>query len=90
MRKVYANNMTQFLQNFDFSGNGYYSNQYSYDWEGYYDDEYGYIERSDIFDNVGDKLYDVNFDIENEIDTWVQTAVDLTSVIDSNGIYQIL
>lgn len=89
VRKVYANNMTQFLQNFDFSGNGYYSNQYNYDWEGYYDDEYGYIERDDIFDNVGDKLYDVNFDIENEIDTWVQTAVDLTGVIDSNGIYQI-
>ncbi|MCQ2609485.1 MAG: MG2 domain-containing protein, partial [Lachnospiraceae bacterium] len=69
VKKVYANNTTQFLQHFDFTGNG---NYYSYD-----------------FDNVGDELYDVKFDIENEMDTWVQTAIDLNGVLDGNGIYMI-
>ena len=89
VRKVYANNMTQFLQNFDFSGNGYYSNDSYYDNDYYDEDDYGYSMYYDSFDNVGDKLYDVNFDIENEIDTWVQTAIDLSGVIDSNGLYQV-
>ncbi len=89
VRKVYANNMTQFLQNFDFSGNGYYSNDSYYDNDYYDEDDYGYSMYYDSFDNVGDKLYDVNFDIENEIDTWVQTAIDLSDVIDSNGLYQV-
>ena len=90
VRKVYANNMTQFLQNFNFTGNGYYSNDNYYDSE-YYDeeDEYGYDRYVSAFDNVGDKLYDVNFDIENEIDTWVQTSLDLSGVLDNNGIYQV-
>lgn len=89
VRKVYSNNMTQFLQNFDFSGNGYYSNDSYYDSDYDDEDEWGYSRYYDTFDNVGDKLYDVNFDIENEIDTWVQTAIDLSGVIDSNGIYQV-
>lgn len=78
VRKVYANNTTQFLQNFSFKGNGYFSG------DSYYYDEYNYG-----FDNVGDTLYDADFDIENEIDTWVQTAIDLSNVIDTNGIYQV-
>ena len=89
VRKVYANNMTQFLQNFDFSGNGYYSNDSYYDNDYEDEDDYGYSTYYNSFDNVGDKLYDVDFDIENEIDTWVQTAIDLSGVIDSNGIYQV-
>lgn len=89
VRKVYANNMTQFLQNFNFTGNGYYSNDYYYDSDEDYYDDYGYDTYIDNFDNIGDKLYDVNFDIENEIDTWVQTAIDLTGILDTNGIYQV-
>ena len=69
VNKIYLNNTTQLLQNFNFSGNG---NSYWYD-----------------FDSIGDKLYDVKYDIENEIDTWVQTAIDLTGIIDANGIYTI-
>ena len=67
VRKVYANNMTQFLQNFSFVGNGYYSGDNYYDDDGQSEDEYGYYDYYDSFDNVGDKLYDVDFDIENEI-----------------------
>ena len=70
VKKIYANNTTQFLQGFDFSGNG----QYWYDYN---------------FENVGDKIYDIDFDIENEVDTWVQSAIDLTGVIDTNGFYMI-
>ncbi|MBQ2204749.1 MAG: alpha-2-macroglobulin family protein [Lachnospiraceae bacterium] len=85
VRKVYANNTTQFLQNFDFTGNGNYktNNYYYYG----YDDENE--QNNDEFFNVGDELYNFDFDIENEIDTWVQTAIDLSTVIDSNGIYQV-
>ncbi len=68
VKKVYSNNLTQFLQQFNFAGNGYY---------------YGSIE------NVGDELYNVDFDIENEIDTWVQSAIDLTGVLDANGVYMV-
>ena len=39
--------------------------------------------------NVGDELYNVDFDIENEIDTWVQSAIDLTGILDANGFYQV-
>lgn len=102
VRKVYANNTTQFLQKFDFTGNGKYrgnfdkvtdndentnnqDGEYYYD---YYDDyDYYYGDSSNNFSNVGDELYNVDFDIENEVDTWVQTAIDLTGVIDSNGFY---
>ena len=69
VRKIYANNTTQFLQNFGFSGNGEY---------------WGSIT------NVGDELYNVDFDIDNEIDKWMQSAVDLSGVLDSNGFYQIV
>ena len=69
VRKIYANNTTQFLQSFSFSGNGEY---------------WGSI------GNVGDELYNVDFDIDNEIDKWVQSAVDLSGVLDSNGFYQII
>ena len=59
--------------------------EYYYD---YYDDyDYYYGDSSNNFSNVGDELYNVDFDIENEVDTWVQTAIDLTGVIDSNGFY---
>ena len=70
VKKIYANNTTQFLQGFDFSGNGQYWYNYN-------------------FENVGDKIYDIDFDIENEVDTWVQSAIDLTGVIDTNGFYMI-
>ena len=97
--------MTQFLQNFDFTGNGTYTgsfvkddedknndDDYYYDeyYDEYYYDDYYYNKKYDkasSFYNVGDEIYNVFFDIENEIDTWCQTQIDLTGVLDSNGIY---
>ena len=69
VRKIYENNTTYFLQNFNFKKNGNF---------------WGNI------NNVGDELYNVVFDIENEIDTWVQSAIDLTGILDSNGFYQVI
>ena len=94
IKKVYANNTTQFLQSFDFSGNGkYYGSFYegsdNYD-EDYYYDEYDYYRsNANRFSNVGDTIYEHYFDIDNEIDSWVQTAIDLTGILDANGIYLI-
>lgn len=90
VRKVYANNTTQFLHRFDFKGNGFYegddddSDRWYYDYE--IDD---WVERPDEFGFVGDELYNVDFSIEHDIDNWVQTVIDLSSVIDGNGIYQV-
>lgn len=96
VRKVYANNLTQFLQRLNFSGNGRYEgsfrknddeneiNKYENDYDDYY-----YYDGNASFYNVGDELYNTYFDIENEVDTWVQTAIDLTGVIDSNGMYMV-
>ncbi len=83
VKKVYANNLTQFLQHFNFAGNGYIYKTY----DEYYDEEKDEYVSNDTFEYVGDELYNVDFDIENEIDTWVQTAIDLTDVIDGNGLY---
>ena len=88
VKKVYVNNTTQFLQDFNFSGNGkYYGSFTKEDAENendfyYYDDYY-----SNNFYDVGDELYNTNFDIENEIDTWVQSAIDLSGILDANGFY---
>lgn len=101
VRKIYANNTTQFLQNFDFTGNGKYHgsfepiretekrNDEDDDYWYYYDEEYYYSENSKNFNNVGDELYNVDYDIENEPDKWVQSAIDLSGVIDTNGIYMV-
>ncbi len=93
VRKVYANNLTQFLQRLNFSGNGRYEGSFRNDdesemnkYENDYDDYYYYDQHSSFY-NVGDELYNVNFDIENEVDTWVQTAIDLTGVLEANGMY---
>lgn len=95
VRKVFVNNITQFLQHFNFTGNGKYNGSFvkpsddqsnnNYDDNYYYDYYWG----DESFYNVGDELYNVDFDIENEIDNWVQTAIDLTSVLDTNGIYMV-
>lgn len=98
VRKVYANNTTQFLQRFDFAGNGNYRGSFKSSSESsennenedyYYYDDYDYYsyDSSNNFENVGDEIYNAYFDIENEVDTWVQSAIDLTGVIDSNGFY---
>ena len=107
VRKVYSNNLTQFLQNFDFVGNGVYKGSFvkdddkkvendyddDYYYDDYYYDDYYYYEKSynevSSFYNVGDEIYNVYFDIENEIDTWTQSQIDLTGVLDSNGMYMI-
>ena len=92
VRKVYANNITQFLQHFDFSGNGKYNGSFTKveEQESNNDDYYDYYDYyGESFNNVGDELYNIDFDIENEIDNWVQTAIDLTGVLDTNGIYMV-
>ena len=83
VKKVYANNLTQFLQYFDFKGNGKIRKTY----DEYYDEEQDMYVSNDTFEYVGDVIYDVDYDIENVLDTWVQTAVDLSDVIDNNGLY---
>ena len=96
VRKVYANNLTQFLQRLNFSGNGRYEGSFNKadndtetnNYESDYDDYY-YYDKYASFYNVGDELYNTYFDIENEVDNWVQTAIDLTGVIDSNGMYMV-
>ena len=97
VRKVFVNNTTQFLQRFDFTGNGTYKgsfkkvdengNSENEDYNYFEDYDYYSYDQSNNFDNVGDEIYNVYFDIENEVDTWVQTAIDLTGIIDSNGFY---
>lgn len=86
VRKVYSNNTTQFLQSFSFQGNGYFDGDDYYDDEFDYGDDFGYYNK---FYSVGDKVYDSDFAIDYKLDTWVQSAVDLSSVIDANGIYQV-
>lgn len=90
VRKIYANNTTAFLQSFNFNGNGTYNGSlddpsntdenYDNDYVSYYNNRFSYI---------GDVLYSLNFDIENEIDTWVQSAIDLSDVLDNKGFYMV-
>ena len=92
VRKVYSNNLTQFLQNFRFSGNGVFIGSFdTYNGEEigdeYLDDYYYSYFSPHLFSNVGDEIFKSDFDIENEVDNWVQTAIDLTGILDSNGIY---
>ena len=88
VRKVYANNLTQFLQKFSFSGNGTYRGSFyqKTDDNEYEDDNYYYYDDSSFYD-VGDEIFNSKFDIENEVDNWVQTAIDLTGILDANGVY---
>ena len=58
VRKVYANNTTQFLEHFKFTGNGFsesHSNNYDRYYYDYEIDEW--TERPDEFNYVGDELY---------------------------------
>lgn len=80
VNKIYVNNTTQFLQKFDFTGNGKYSGDYYYN-------EYDNTESYDSTDYVGDVIYNKYFDIENDSDVFVQTAIDLDGILDTNGIY---
>ena len=95
VRKVFVNNTTQFLQNFDFEGNGKYKGSFveikerenSYDDEYYYYDDY--YDNASNFNNVGELVHTGEYKIENEIDVWVQTAIDLSNIIKDNGIYMV-
>ena len=90
VRKVFANNITQFLQHFNFAGNGKYNGSFTKEDDNQSNDDYYYYDYyGESFYNVGDELYNVDFDIENEIDNWVQTAIDLTGVLDTNGLYMV-
>ena len=69
--KVYKNNMTQFLQNFLFKGNGTVSNTTYYN----------------SMSNVGEEIFTSEYYIDNEKNKWVQSSIDLNNVIDNNGVY---
>ena len=79
--KVYHNNITQFLQNFSFQGNGnYITNSY------YSEYDYDYVPGGDLR-NVGDIVLSKEYNINNEKNTWVQSSIDLSGIIDDKGIY---
>ena len=54
----------------------------------YFYDNYGEDEYSN-FNDIGDKIYSNTYTIENDIDNWVQTALDLSGILDANGVYMV-
>jgi uncharacterized protein YfaS (alpha-2-macroglobulin family) len=80
--KVYENNLTQFLSNFMFNGNGKITNDYG-DYSDYYNDYYS----NQILAKVGDEIFAKEFNLNYVKNIWIQSSIDLKDVINGNGMY---
>lgn len=71
IKKVYENNTTQFLQEFIFKGNG---NIFDYGVE-------------DTFDQVGDIVFEKDYDLDYEKNIWKQNEIELGDFVDTKGLF---
>ena len=71
IKKVYENNTTQFLQEFVFKGNG---NIFDYGVE-------------DTFDQVGDIVFEKDYDLDYEKNIWKQNEIELGDFVDTKGLF---
>lgn len=71
VKKIYENNITQFLHEFQFKGNG---NIFDY----YVNEE---------FYKFGDIIFDKDYEINSEKNIWTQTEIELDSLIDYKGLF---
>lgn len=71
IKKVYENNTTQFLQEFVFKGNG---NIFDYNVE-------------DTFDQVGDVVFEKDYDLDYEKNIWKQNEIELGDFVDTKGLF---
>ena len=71
IKKVYENNTTQFLQEFVFKGNG---NIFDYNVE-------------DIFDKVGDIVFEKDYNLDYEKNIWKQNEIELGDFVDTKGLF---
>lgn len=71
LKKIYENNTTQFLQEFNFKGNG---NVFNYALQG-------------EFYKIGDTILEKTYNLESIKNKWVQTEIDLGNLADKKGFY---
>lgn len=71
IKKVYENNTTQFLQEFVFKGNG---NIFDYGVE-------------DTFDQVGDIVFEKDYDLDYEKNIWKQNEIEPGDFVDTKGLF---
>lgn len=71
VEQIFLNNITQFLQDFEFKGNGNSEN----------------YEVKDNLYRVGEKVLDKSFDLKYEKNIWSQNEVDLSNIVKEKGIY---
>lgn len=71
IKRIYENNITQFLQNFVFKGNG---NVFDYSVEG-------------EFYQVGDVIFEKDYELNYEKNIWKQTEIELGDLVDYKGIF---
>ncbi|WP_027129444.1 alpha-2-macroglobulin family protein [Fusobacterium perfoetens] len=71
VKKVYENNLTQFLQDFVFEGNGSVL-----DWR-----------TQSEFYKVGDSIFEKEFDIDYKKNIWTQSEIELSNLINNKGIF---
>ncbi len=71
VKKVFENNTTQFLQNFVFKGNG---NVFNYGLQG-------------DFYKIGDVLFEKDYDLNNIKNKWIQTEIELGSLVNYKGFF---
>lgn len=71
IKKVYENNTTQFLQEFVFKGNG---NIFDYNVE-------------DTFDQIGDIVFEKDYDLDYEKNIWKQNEIELGDFVDTKGLF---
>ena len=71
LKKIYENNTTQFLQEFNFKGNG---NVFNYALQG-------------EFYKIGDTILEKTYTLDSIKNKWIQTEIDLGNLADKKGFY---
>lgn len=71
IKKIYPNNITQFLQDFTFKGNG---------------NIFDYTVEENLY-KVGDTVFENNYKLNYEKNIWAQNEIDLKNVSKEKGIY---
>lgn len=71
VNQIFPNNITQFLQDFSFKGNG---------------NVLDYFLQSNLY-KLGDTILDKEFDLKSEKNVWVQNEIDLSNLVKGKGVY---